>query len=53
MKKLILLAIGVVALQQVAKYLNIKSLADVKSTFGDLTDLVTGQLKNLKSMALN
>jgi hypothetical protein len=45
MKKIIFLAIGVVAVQQIAKYLNIKSLDDLKTTLGDLKDLVTGQLK--------
>ena len=53
MKKLILLAAAIVGIQQVAKFLNIKSVGDVKSSFGDLKDLVTGQLKNLRSVALN
>lgn len=47
MKKLILLAVGVVAIQQLAKFLNIKSVDDLKSTFGDLKDLVSGQLKHM------
>jgi hypothetical protein len=53
MKKLILLAVGVVAIQQLAKFLNIKSLDDLKSTVGDLKDLVVGQVKNFKSFAMN
>jgi hypothetical protein len=53
MKKLILLAVGVVVVQQVAKYLNIKSLDDLKTTLGDLKDLVTGQLKGLATVTQN
>jgi hypothetical protein len=50
MKKLLFVAIGVVAVQQVAKFLNIKSLDDLKTTLGDLKDLVVGQLKAVTHM---
>lgn len=44
MKKLILLAVGVVLVQQAAKYFNIKSVEDLKASLGDLKELLLPKL---------
>jgi hypothetical protein len=44
MKKLVLLIVGVALVQQAAKYLNIKSLDDLKSSLTDLKNLVMPKL---------
>jgi hypothetical protein len=53
MKRLIVLTAGVIVVSQLAKFLKIKSVDDLKDTFGDLKDLVGDQLKNFKSFAMN
>jgi hypothetical protein len=40
MKKLVLLLVGAVLVQQAAKYFNIKSLDDLKSSLTDLKSLL-------------
>jgi hypothetical protein len=44
MKKLILLAVGAVLVQQAAKYFNIKSVEDLKASLADLKDLLLPKL---------
>lgn len=40
MKKLVLLVVGAVLVQQAAKYFNIKSLDDLKTSLSDLKTLL-------------
>jgi hypothetical protein len=44
MKKLILLAVGAVVVQQVAKYFNIKSMEDLRASLSDLKELLVPKL---------
>jgi len=53
MKRIVVLTAGLIVLAQLAKFMKIKSVDDLKDTFGDLKDLVGDQLKNLKSFAMN
>jgi hypothetical protein len=44
MKKLVLLVVGAVLVQQAAKYFNIKSLDDLKVSLSDLKNLLLPKL---------
>ncbi|MCW3102164.1 MAG: hypothetical protein JWO09_604 [Bacteroidetes bacterium] len=44
MKKLVLLLVGAALVQQAVKYFNIKSIEDLKTSLGDLKNLLVPKL---------